>query len=30
MEEVISIKSNMNDGRTIYTWDHLQKFYNLD
>ena len=30
IEEVISIKSNMNDARTIFTWDHLNKFYNLD
>ena len=28
--EIISIKSHMNDKRTILTWDHLQNFYNLD
>lgn len=30
IEEIISIKSNMNDARTVFTWDHLNKFYNLD
>jgi len=30
IEEVISIKSCMNDARTVFTWDHLNKFYNLD
>nr|YP_010977193.1 LAGLIDADG endonuclease [Daedaleopsis confragosa]WNZ34398.1 LAGLIDADG endonuclease [Daedaleopsis confragosa] len=30
MEEIISIKSSMNDRRTIFNWDHLNKFYNLD
>ena len=29
-EEINLIKSNMNDNRTIFTWDHLSKFYNLD
>lgn len=29
-EKIISIKSNMNDSRTIFVWDHLQNFYNLD
>lgn len=28
--KIISIKSNMNDKRTVFIWDHLQKFYNLD
>lgn len=28
-EEIIKIKSNMNDKRTVFTWDHLQNFYNL-
>nr|YP_010697798.1 LAGLIDADG homing endonuclease [Porodaedalea chrysoloma]WCF76759.1 LAGLIDADG homing endonuclease [Porodaedalea chrysoloma] len=27
---IISIKSNMNDRRTVFTWDQLNKFYNLD
>lgn len=30
LEEIILIKSSMNDNRTIFTWDHLNKFYNLD
>jgi hypothetical protein len=30
LEEIILIKSNMNDHRTIFTWNHLSKFYNLD
>ena len=29
-EEIILIKSGMNDYRTIFIWDHLKKFYNLD
>jgi hypothetical protein len=28
--EIISIKSCMNDARTVFIWDHLNKFYNLD
>jgi hypothetical protein len=30
IEEIISIKSGLNDARTNFTWDHLNKFYNLD
>ena len=30
IEKIISIKSNMNDKRTVFIWDHLQHFYNLD
>ena len=30
IEEVILIKSGMNDKRTIFIWDHLNNFYNLD
>ena len=30
IEKIISIKSCMNDARTNFTWDHLNKFYNLD
>lgn len=26
---ILEIKSNMNDKRTEFNWDHLQKFYNL-
>jgi len=29
-EEIIYIKSCMNDARTNFSWDHLNKFYNLD
>ena len=28
--EITSIKSGINDNRTIFTWDHLKNFYNLD
>jgi hypothetical protein len=24
------IKSEMNDNRTIFVWNHLQNFYNLN
>lgn len=27
--EIVKIKSSMNDKRTFFTWDHLQNFYNL-
>jgi hypothetical protein len=30
IEEIILIKSCMNDARTVFTWDHLYKFYNLN
>lgn len=29
IEKIVQIKSFMNDKRTIFTWDHLQDFYNL-
>ena len=29
IEKIVQIKSFMNDKRTIFTWDHLQNFYNL-
>ena len=29
IEEIVEIKSLMNDRRTKFTWDHLQDFYNL-
>ena len=29
-EKIIKIKSNMNNKRTDFTWDHLQNFYNLN
>lgn len=28
--EVKLIKSQMNDNRTVFVWDHLQNFYNLN
>ena len=30
IEKIILIKSCMNDKRTLFIWDHLKKFYNLD
>lgn len=30
MDKVLNLKKEMNDKRTIFTWDHLNKFYNLD
>jgi hypothetical protein len=30
MEYVQKIKLNMNTKRIVYTWDHLNNFYNLD
>jgi LAGLIDADG endonuclease len=29
-ERIITIKSGMNNKRTIFIWDHLQNFYNLN
>jgi hypothetical protein len=29
-DKIVDIKSSMNDYRTIFTWDHLHKFYNLE
>ena len=29
-KEIIDIKSQMNDKRQLFIWDHLQKFYKLD
>lgn len=28
-EKIVKIKSGMNNYRKIFTWDHLQKFYNV-
>ena len=30
IEKIHLIKSYMNDNRTVFTWDHLNQFYNLD
>lgn len=30
MKKVKQIKSQMNDKRTVFVWDHLQNFYNLN
>jgi hypothetical protein len=30
MDYVKLIKFEMNDNRTIFVWDHLQNFYNLN
>jgi hypothetical protein len=29
IKNIIKIKSGMNDRRTEFNWDHLNKFYNL-
>ena len=29
-EKIVAIKSGMNNKRTVFTWDHLQNFYNLN
>jgi hypothetical protein len=30
VQQITTIKSNMNDNRKIFIWDHLQNFYKLD
>nr|YP_010044402.1 LAGLIDADG endonuclease [Trametes coccinea]QPF23643.1 LAGLIDADG endonuclease [Trametes coccinea] len=30
INKVIMLKSEMNNNRTLFNWDHLNKFYNLD
>lgn len=28
--EILNLKSNMNDNRSLFVWDHLHEFYKLD
>lgn len=28
--EILKLKSNMNDSRSLFVWDHLQQFYKLN
>jgi LAGLIDADG endonuclease len=30
IDEVLKLKAEMNDKRTIFDWNHLKEFYNLD
>ena len=30
INKIIKIKSGMNNKRTLFIWDHLQQFYNLN
>jgi hypothetical protein len=30
INKVLSLKLGMNDKRSKFVWDHLNKFYNLD
>lgn len=30
IDKVLKLKKGINDNRTRYVWDHLNKFYNLD
>jgi hypothetical protein len=30
IDNILKLKSNMNDKRTVFSWDHLNRFYNLD
>ena len=30
IDKVLTLKSGINDKRTLFNWDHLNKFYNLD
>ena len=30
IDKILKLKSQMNDKRTVFTWNHLNEFYNLD
>jgi len=30
IDKVLDLKSKLNDKRTVFTWNHLNRFYNLD
>jgi hypothetical protein len=30
IDKVLLLKKELNDKRTIFTWNHLNNFYNLD
>ena len=30
IDKVLDLKSNLNDKRTVFIWNHLNRFYNLD
>jgi hypothetical protein len=30
IDKILDLKSELNDKRTIFTWNHLNNFYNLD
>ncbi len=30
VDKIIQIKSNMNNNRTSFNWDHLQNFYIIE
>jgi len=30
IDKILDLKSNLNDKRTVFIWNHLNRFYNLD
>jgi cystathionine beta-lyase family protein involved in aluminum resistance len=30
INKILSIKKNINDNRTVFIWNHLNNFYNLN